>query len=108
MAELRLAPRSSDSQARALSTTLHCLLNPLTGEKTEDQRGSVLPGQPGERLRGWEGDREVEGEVWASPHHDFHKNVAGAMEVGVWVGLGVGLAYQALIQNSQGGLASWV
>lgn len=24
------------------------------------------------------------------PHHDFHKNVAGAMEVGVWVGLGVG------------------
>lgn len=50
----------------------------------------------------------MEGEVWASPHHDFHKNVAGAMEVGVWVGLGVGLAYQALIQNSQGGLASWV
>lgn len=32
----------------------------------------------------------MEGEVWASPHHDFHKNVAGAMEVGVWVGLGVG------------------
>lgn len=28
--------------------------------------------------------------------------------VGVWVGLGVGLAYQALIQNSQEGLASWV
>lgn len=32
----------------------------------------------------------MEGEVWASPHHDFHNNVAGAMEVGVWVGLGVG------------------
>ena len=41
MAELRLAPRSSDSQARALSTTLHCLLNPLTGEKTEVQQGSI-------------------------------------------------------------------
>ena len=47
----------------------------------------------------------MEGEVWASPHHDFHKNVAGAMEVGVWVGLGVG---HSLPQTSQGGLASWV
>ena len=56
MAELRLAPRSSDSQARALSTTLHCRLKPLTGEKTEAQRGLLLLDSLGQAGR--EGGRE--------------------------------------------------
>lgn len=92
MAELRLAPRSSDSQARALSTTLHCLLKPLTGEKTEAQRGLFFWDSLGqaEREGGREGEKQEGGEAWASPHPDFHKNVAGAMDAGVWVGLGVG------------------
>lgn len=47
VAELRLAPRSSVSQAKALYTTLHYRLKPFTGEKTEAQRCSILPGQPG-------------------------------------------------------------
>lgn len=56
MAELRLAPRSPDSQARALSTTLHRLLKPLTGEKTEAQRGLFFWDSLGQAER--EGGRE--------------------------------------------------
>lgn len=54
VAKLELAPRYSDSQAKALSTTLHCFLRQFTGENTKAQKGSVL-GQPG---AGQEGGRE--------------------------------------------------
>lgn len=108
VAELRLAPRYFDSQARALSTI------PFTGEKTEAQRGSILLAQPGTGQEGRKEEEREQGGLGQLPSCFPLKSVDGAMQ---WrpqpqvLGLGrLGnrgwvTAYQGLIQTSKGPLA---